>query len=170
MVRASIVLIGFMATGKTTISKLLSKRLNRELVDTDKTIEEKIGMTISEIFEEYGEDEFRDIESRIVKELKDEEGLVISSGGGVCLREGNIRNIRENHKAILLEASSEVIFERVSRNSNRPVLKGKTDLASIEKIIEMRKPSYRRCAHIVIDTDSMTVLEIVDRIIEELKL
>lgn len=170
MVKASIALIGFMGTGKTTISKILSKRLNREHIDTDKVIEKKMGMTVSAIFEKYGEDDFRNIESHVIKELKDKEEAIISFGGGVCLREENISNIRENHKVILLEASSKAIFERVSRDSSRPVLKGKTDIGSIEKIIEMRKDSYRRCADKIIDTDGKTISDIVDIIIKELGL
>lgn len=170
MVEASIALIGFMGTGKTTISKVLSKRLNRELIDTDKAIEKKAGITIAEIFEKHGEDGFRDIESHIIKDLKDKRGAIISFGGGVCLREENISNIRENHKVILLEVSSKAIFERVSRDSKRPVLKGKTDIASIEKIMDKRKASYRRCADKVIYTDGKTISEIADIIIKELGL
>lgn len=170
MVEASIALIGFMGTGKTAVSKVLSRRLNRELIDSDKAIEKDTGMTIAEIFKKDGEDVFRDMESQMIKELKDKKGAIISFGGGVCLREENIGNIKENHKVILLEASSKVIFERVGRDSSRPVLKGKLDLASIEKIMDKRKASYRRCADKTIDTDGKTISAIVNIIIKELDL
>ena len=146
MVDYSVVLVGFMATGKSTVAKVLSKKLDRELIDTDKCIEAKIKMTIPEIFKKYGETGFRDIEAGIIKDLKDKKGTVISCGGGVCLRDENIANLKENHKVILLEASAEIILKRVKGDSNRPLLKGKTDIESIETIMNTRKQIGR--AHV----------------------
>lgn len=170
MVEYSIVLIGFMGTGKSTIAKVLSKRLNLKLIDTDKCIEENTEMTIPEIFERYGEKGFRDIEADIIKDLKDKKEKIISCGGGVCLRDENIKNLKENHKVILLEAGAEVILNRIKDDSNRPILKGKTDIYSIEKIMNIRKPSYRNCADIIIDTDEKCVERVVDEIIKRLEL
>lgn len=170
MVDYSIVLIGFMGTGKSTVAKVLCKKLNLKLIDTDKCIELRMGMTIPEIFERYGEKGFRDIETDIIKDLKDKKGKIISCGGGVCLRDENIKSLRENHKVILLEASAEEVLERIREDSNRPLLSEKKNIMSIEMLMNKRKPSYRKCADIIINTDEKCVEKIVDEIIKELRL
>lgn len=167
MVDYSIVLIGFMGTGKTSIANALSKRLGLKLIDTDELIEKTREMTITEIFQKYGEEKFREIERDIIKEISDKKHTIISCGGGVCLREENIRNIKRGNKVILLEASASVILDRIKGDINRPVLKGKWDIQSIEDIINTRKSSYHRAADIIIDTDDKTILEIVDEIIRK---
>lgn len=170
MVDYSIVLVGFMGTGKSTVAKVLSKRLDLELIDTDKCIETNMKMTIPEIFKKYGEEGFRDIEAGIIKDLKNKNVAVISCGGGVCLRDENIVNLKESHRVILLEASAEIILKRVKGDSNRPILKGKTDIESIETIMNIREPSYQKCADLIIDTDDKSIEKIVDEIIERLEL
>ncbi len=170
MVDYSIVLIGFMGTGKTSIAKALSERLNMELIDTDECIVKRTNMTIPEIFEKYGEYSFRQIEHDTIKDLKDRKGTIISCGGGACLRNENISNMKENNKVILLEASPKVILERIIGDTDRPVLKGKMDIDNIENIMNIRKASYHRAADIIIDTVDKTILEIVDEIIEKLRL
>ncbi|OLS02353.1 shikimate kinase [Tissierella creatinophila] len=170
MVDYSIVLIGFMGTGKSTVAKVLSKQLNLELIDTDKSIEKKTGLTISEIFEKYGEKGFRDIETDIIKDLKDKKEKIISCGGGVCLRDENIKNLKTNHRVILLEASARVILERIKDDDTRPILKDKTDIESVEMIMKRRKASYQKCADLIIDTDEKSVEKIVDEIIEKLNI
>lgn len=167
MVDYSIVLIGFMGTGKSTIAKALSERLNLKLIDTDELIEKRMGMTITEIFEKYGEEKFRDIEEDIIKEISDKKHTVISCGGGVCLREENISNLKRGNKVILLEASASVILDRIKGDVNRPVLKEKMDIDSIEDIMNIRKPSYYKAADIIIDTNEETISEIVDEIIRK---
>lgn len=166
MVDYSIVLIGFMGTGKSSVASVLSEKIKFKLIDTDQLIEETMEMTISKIFETYGEIGFRKIEENTIKEISTEKASVISCGGGVCLREENIRNIKRGNKVILLEASPSVVLDRIEKDINRPILKEKMDIENIEKIMKKRKGSYDKAADIIIDTDNKTILEIVDEIIE----
>lgn len=169
MVDYSIVLIGFMGTGKSTIGRALSERLNLELIDTDDLVEKKMTMPISQIFKEYGEVKFRDLESDMLQEVSGKKNKIISCGGGVCLREENIINIKKDNKVILLQASPRVILDRIKADVNRPILKEKMNVDNIEAIIEERKQSYYKAADIIIDTDDKTLLEIVDEILTKTK-
>ena len=170
MVDYSIVLIGFMGTGKSIIGKKLSERLNLELIDTDCLVEKKMKMTIAKIFEKYGEEKFRHIEAGIIKEVSRKKNKVIACGGGACLRIENIENLRKANKVILLQASASVILDRIKEDTNRPILKDKMTISAIEEILEERKGSYHRAADIVIDTDNKTPLEIVDEILTKPKI
>lgn len=162
----SIVLIGFMGTGKTTVARDLSERLKVEFLDVDELIEEKMEMTIGEIFENYGEAHFREIEKDIIKELKGKENMIISCGGGVCLNHGNIINIKENNKVILLEAPAETIIKRVNGDSTRPLLKGKMNVDKIENLLQQRKAAYHEAADMIIDTKDKTFEDISKEIAE----
>lgn len=163
-----IALIGFMGVGKTTIGNELSKRLDMELIDTDKFIQEKMNISVQEIFKKYGEKDFRQIEKDVIRELNKKRNLIISCGGGVCLNEENIENIRKNNKVILLKASSETILKRLENDRKRPLLNGKMNKEYIEKIIEDRKENYHRAADIIIHTDGKSVEEITGEIMEKL--
>lgn len=101
----NIMLIGFMGVGKTTVSSYLKKILNMQTVDTDALIEEKEGLSISEIFEKYGESYFRDSETNILIELQKRKQIIVSCGGGIVLRDENIKIMKANAKVILLTAN-----------------------------------------------------------------
>ncbi|MBI5207500.1 MAG: shikimate kinase, partial [Candidatus Firestonebacteria bacterium] len=107
----NIILIGFMGTGKSSIGKLLAKKKNKQFVDIDEEIEKSENLSITEIFNNYGEDYFRDLESkylqRIIEQKKD---CVIACGGGVVLKEKNINLLKKNSVVILLSAETEVIY------------------------------------------------------------
>lgn len=165
MVNYGIALIGFMGTGKSSVAKILSKKLDLELIEIDDLIERKMKMTIAGIFEKYGEAKFREVEKNIIKKIKDKKNAVISCGGGVCLNNENVVNIKTNNKVILLDASAKVILDRIKMDNHRPILKANMDIESIEKIKITRKPSYHKAADIIIDTDNKTIYEIADEII-----
>ena len=165
MVNHGIALIGFMGTGKSTIAKILSKKLDLAFIETDDLIERKMEMTISKIFEKYGEENFRMAEKDIIKKIKDKNNVVISCGGGVCLNNENIANIKANNKVILLDASANVILDRIKMDNHRPILMENMDIESIKKIKITRKPSYLKAADIIIDTNNKTIYEITDEII-----
>ena len=114
-----IALIGFMGTGKTTIGKELSERLNKKLVDVDIYIQKNMEMSIKEIFSKYGEASFRKIESGAIRSLKDKLDILMDCGGGACLDPENVINIKENNILILLEASPETISKRVENDTDR---------------------------------------------------
>lgn len=164
----NISIIGFMATGKTTIGKKLSKKLNTEFIDIDKLIEERMQKSISEIFEKHGEVYFREIEKETIEEVMKLKNIIISCGGGVCLDPENIVNIRKNSRVILLEADPETIIERTKNDETRPLLKDRKQKEDIEKIMEKRKDSYYKAADIIIDTNNKAVANIVDEIINKI--
>ena len=118
----NLVLIGFMGTGKTTISNTLKHIFSMDVIEMDQIIAQREGMSISEIFETYGEPYFRDAETKLLIELQSKKNVVISCGGGTPLREVNVAEMKKNGKVIWLTASPETIFERVRDNHDRPLL------------------------------------------------
>lgn len=164
----NIVLTGFMGAGKSTVGKKLSKVLRKPLVDTDDIIEEKAGMSISEIFAEYGEDYFRELEEEVVAEVSEFHDHVIVTGGGVVLRDVNMRNLRKNGTIIYLHATPEVIYERIKDQTHRPLLRVEDPLSRIRELLEYRKPFYTN-NDCTIDTSALTVDEVVDRVLEFIK-
>lgn len=141
----NIVLTGFMASGKTRISKELSDMLGFEFTDTDMLIEQKTNMTINEIFKLYGETEFRRIESEIVAEVSNSENTVISTGGGVVLNPKNIERLRKNGIIVNLAPEFEVILKRLeSAKETRPLLRT-DDIEDIRERFNDRLPFYADC-------------------------
>lgn len=164
----NIVLIGMSGTGKTTIGKELSQELNREFLDTDILIEKRLGMTIEEIFLEYGEEYFRNLESKIVDEIRKEENLIISTGGGIILREKNIIKLKEKGILILLEASIDNIVKNIKRSSVvRPLInRGKDPYKEVESIYKKRKKIYHAAADYIVYVDNKSINNIVYEILE----
>lgn len=141
----NIVLTGFMASGKTQISKELSKLIGYELVDTDELIEQKTGLSINGIFEKYGEDKFREIEHQIIVEVSEFDNTVISTGGGVVLNPDNISLLRQNGVIINLAPDFDTILKRLnSARATRPLLKN-SDIDDIKKRFCDRLPFYADC-------------------------
>lgn len=141
----NIVLTGFMASGKTQISKVLSKLMGYELVDTDELIEQKTGLSINGIFEKYGEDKFREIEHQIIVEVSEFDNTVISTGGGVVLNPDNISLLRQNGVIINLAPDFDTILKRLnSARATRPLLKN-SDIDDIKKRFCDRLPFYADC-------------------------
>lgn len=161
----NIVLIGFMATGKTSVGRGLSKRLKREFFEIDETIEKKEGTSIKKIFETKGEGYFRKLEKEIVKEASKKDGIIISAGGGAVIDEENFKNLKENGILICLEASADVILERTKDLKTRPLLNTPNPKKKIEELLKKRAPYYKK-ADFCIDTDSLTVEQVVDKIVE----
>jgi len=162
----NIVLTGFMGTGKSVVSRRLAQKLKRSLIDIDEAIEKDTGMKISDIFAESGEARFRDIESGVIKDTAQQDNLVISTGGGAVLREENITALQKNGFIVNLSASPDVIYERTKLSKDRPLLNKPDPMKEIKNLLEYRKPFYRKCA-ISINTDDLTVGEVVDKIIKE---
>lgn len=165
----SILLIGFMGVGKTTIGKELAKKLQREFVDVDHQLEEEYNMTISEIFSHYGEAFFRKKEKERIKSLSEQKGKVISLGGGAFLQK-DVRNVcLENGVVIYIDMSFEAWKERIPFIiDSRPVLQGKTE-DEIKILFNARKEIYRN-HHLKVTTDGNKLEETVDSIIDSLDL
>lgn len=160
----NIVLCGMMGCGKTTVAASLAKR-GYNVVDTDALIEERYG-DISGIFDSYGEEYFRDIESRVVAEAAQKYGdAVISLGGGCVLREANVRNLKSAGKIFYLRTTAETLVKRLKGDRSRPLLKGGLE-EKVNTILSARAKIYESVADAVIDTDGLTPDEIAIKIEE----
>ncbi len=160
-------IIGFMGVGKTTVSDYLSIILNRHKIDIDKYIEEKENMTISQMFEEYGEDYFRNCETNVLKELNEKSNKIISCGGGIVLRGENIDLMKKQGKIVLLTASAQTIYERVKSSTERPILNNNMNVEFISSLMKKREEKYLETADIIINTDNKDIKEISDEIIKK---
>ena len=164
-----IILIGFMGTGKTTVSKMIAEKYGIPEIDTDSMIVDKTGKQISEIFDEDGEETFRRVETDILDELGTFERSVVSCGGGTVLREINIRKLKNFGTIVLLTAKPETIYKRIHKDNSRPLLDGNMNVGYIGELLDKRMPSYERAADIVIATDDRDVEEIAADIWEKAK-
>lgn len=163
----NIALIGFMGSGKSTISKELEKETRKEIIETDKEIEKKLGVKISKIFAEQGEEKFRELEKEILKELEGVENKIISCGGGIILDPENVKLLRKNCILVWLWAPLEEIIKRVEKDSTRPLLNVQDREGEIKKIMEKRKMKYAKASDIVINCNGKKPEEIVKKILEE---
>ncbi|MCF6178366.1 MAG: shikimate kinase [Geopsychrobacter sp.] len=160
MSRANIILTGFMGTGKSTIGRQLADTLNYRFVDTDQLIEEQIGQTIAELFEQQGESVFRQKEQQLAKTLAQETGLVIATGGGLMLNPMNIEVLSHTGQIFCLTAQPEEILARISSQQHiRPLLKDPDPLARIKELLEQRKACYQQFPQI--ETSSRNLKQLV---------
>ncbi|MFX1496532.1 MAG: shikimate kinase [Promethearchaeota archaeon] len=171
MFKDSIALIGFMATGKTLIGKKLASCLNNEyrFLETDQIVVEMVGKSINEIFEEDGEQKFREYEIKACKKVSKLKKVIISCGGGIVLNKKNVRRLRKNCVLILLTASIDELSYRIIKNGKekRPLIDKKNPKREIEVILHNREPIYNAVADIVIDTTNREVNDIVNEIISK---
>ncbi|MEM4390102.1 MAG: shikimate kinase [Candidatus Micrarchaeia archaeon] len=159
----NITLVGFMGTGKSSVGRLLAKRLGMRFVDTDAIIEKETGASISEIFAKHGEQKFRDIERDVVRRVALEDNLVISAGGGVVLRKENIDDLKRNGPVICLTATPEEIWARVKKSSHRPLLMVSDPLARIRELLAAREPAYA-LADAQVETTGISIAEVAEKV------
>lgn len=160
----NIILAGMPGCGKTTVARILGKKLNFRVVDTDELIVEKYG-AITEIFEKFGEECFRNFETQVVKDIVSSDDLVVSTGGGCLLREENRALFKSCGKIVFLRTGLNTLSDRLTGDTSRPLLKG--DMKErLEKLMHDRAPIYENSADIIIDTDAVTPDEIADKITE----
>ena len=165
----NIVLIGFMGAGKSTISDFLRTVFAMEIVEMDQIIAERQGMSISDIFETYGEEYFRNLETNLLIEMQSRTNVVISCGGGVPMRERNVVEMKKNGRVVLLTAKPETILERVKDNHDRPLLEGNKTVSYIAQLMEKRREKYEAAADIVIETDGKSELQICEELVQSLR-
>lgn len=165
----NIVLTGFMGTGKNAVGKILARRLERNFIDTDQLVEEKSGISITQIFEQHGEDYFRDLENEAILTLKDYPpgSLVVATGGGAVLRKRNRDLLDSIGLVILLTASPQSILKRTARSDKRPLLKGPGRAEKINKLLKEREQFYKQCSY-SIDTTGLTPTRIAEEILNYL--
>ena len=164
--KTNIFLIGFMGSGKSSVSRVLHKKYHMEQLEMDEEIERQEKMTISEIFEKKGEACFRDLETNLLEALTDRENLVVSCGGGTAMREENVQIMKKHGRIVLLKASPETVYERVKNSHARPLLEGNMNVSYIRSLLEGRMPAYEAAADILVETDGKKIEEICREILE----
>jgi len=164
----NIVLTGFMGTGKTAVGMELERLLNMKLIDVDTEIEKSEKITINEIFKQFGEPRFREIETEMIRKLSYQKNVVISTGGGAVLKQENMEILRQNGVIVCLIATPETILNRTSKSNDRPLLKVEDPFAKINELLNFRRPFYEK-ADIMIDTENKTPLQIAEEIIEKVR-
>ena len=164
----SIILIGFMGTGKTVVGKKLAERLRMKFVDIDELIEKQSGMSISQMFERFGESHFRKRESKIVSELSEQNSLVIAAGGGAVLDSRNMTNLKKMGSVIHLYARPDVILDRTKQEHHRPLLETMDRERQIQQLLNERRPFYAG-ADCEIDTSDLDIEGVVEKIVNSVR-
>lgn len=160
----NIVFVGLMGSGKTTIGELTAKKLGRKLIDTDDLIQKSVNKSINKIFEQEGEDFFRNLESEIIKKISQNSGQIISTGGGAVENPANLENLKKNGVIIYLYAPASELYSRIKDADSRPLLKNNDALSVLEKLLAKRERFYN-LADIKINTVNKQFEEIADEII-----
>jgi len=159
-----IILIGFMGSGKTTVAKKLGEKLDLKVIEMDDLIIKKSGKSIRQIFSENGEAQFRELETKVAKNLEKRDKCIISTGGGVVMSKINIGYLKENGKIIFLKTSFLEITERLKNNNDRPLFK---DKKMAKKLFIFRQKLYEEYADLIINTDGKSVEKITYEIISQ---
>jgi shikimate kinase len=163
----NIVLIGFMGSGKSTVGRLVARRLRFQFLDTDQLIAERARMTIPEIFERHGEEHFRERESAVLESLIGVKRHVFATGGGIVTQPRNIPLLRQLGLVVLLSADPEEILRRVSRNADRPLLQVENPRERVLEMMAERHASYQDAAQFEVNTTTMRHDEVATRIVNE---
>ncbi len=162
----NIVLIGYRGTGKSTVAKILGQRLGRKVISTDADIVKEARQSISQIVEQFGWDHFRGLETQMCRKLQDQTNLVIDTGGGLILKEENVKILKANGTFFWLTAEVPTIVKRISGDTQRPSLSGtKSFVEEIEDILKERTPKYQAAANHVLPTDRNSPHQIADSIL-----
>jgi len=160
----NLVLIGFMGAGKTTVGRALAARLGWATVDCDDLIEARAGKTIAAIFGDEGEAHFRDLEAAVAAGLASYAHTVITTGGGVVERPENLDHLRRAGRVVYLRARVETLYGRVRGSDHRPLLQVADPLGRMRELLARRAPAYEQ-ADRVVDTDDLSVADVVERIL-----
>ncbi|OEU52801.1 MAG: hypothetical protein BA872_09690 [Desulfobacterales bacterium C00003060] len=169
----NVVLIGYRCTGKTSVGIALSKMLGKGFCDTDDYIEEKVKRPISDMVAKEGWAFFRAKEKEAIREVSSFQNCVIAAGGGTILDNENVKNLKKNGVVVLLEATTQIIHERMRcdkrTDQQRPSLTGKDPFKEIEDVLEFRRPFYRGAMDFSVDTTSKSIDRILDEILRKLR-
>ena len=165
----SIVLVGMMGAGKSSVGACLRRRTGLGLLDTDEIVATNFGMSIPEIFAEHGEKTFREAETEALRSVRTEEQTIIITGGGIVLRKENVEILRSQAVIVWLDADEETLFARLSKKQNRPLLQTKNPRKTFTQILGSRRPLYANIADVRVDTSVLTDEEVAVAILAKLK-
>jgi len=160
----NIFLVGMMGAGKTSVGRVLAKRLNKVFYDSDHVIEQRTGVKIPVIFEIEGEPGFRHRESVVIDELTALDEVVLATGGGAVLARENRERLRTRGTVVYLRASVKDLLNRTRHDKNRPLLQTADPRARLNELFEIRDPLYREIAHVTIDTGSQSLTTLMNRL------
>ncbi|MGB5224690.1 MAG: shikimate kinase AroK [Arenicellales bacterium] len=163
----NIILVGPMGVGKTTIGSHLARKLKYDFVDSDTEIEKRTGASISLIFDIEGEEGFRKREAQMISELTERRHIVLSTGGGSVLDETSRQNIRSRGFVVYLKASVDILYERLKKSRNRPLMETDDKLKVIEDLLAEREPLYLAVADITIATDGRSAQDVAREIYKQ---
>jgi shikimate kinase len=166
----NLVLVGFMGSGKSSVGREIARRWGYRFIDTDTLIRQKYRKSIPDIFASFGEPLFRDEENQALQDLQNTSQAVIATGGGIILQPRNHPLLRALGVVVWLTASQEVIWERVSRNQNRPLLRTRDPRTTISNLMSTRNPLYHSLADITVDTSGLTHQEVADHAVAAIRL
>ena len=161
----NIYLTSFIGTGKTSVGREIALMLDLKFIDLDELIVKNEGRSINDVFAKNGEPYFRKIEKETLKEVSQGAGQVVSCGGGIVIDPENITIMKQSGRYIALTARPEVIFERVKKETQRPLLNTANPLARIKELLAIRKPYYDQ-AEFVIDTSDISVQEVAEKVLK----
>jgi shikimate kinase len=165
----SIVLIGMMGAGKSSVGCCLQRRTKLALLDTDEIVASKFGISIPEIFSKYGEQRFREAETQALRKLAPAKQTIIVTGGGIVLREENVNFLKRLGIVVWLDGNEETLFERASRAKTRPLLQGGNPRAVFARMLQARRPLYAKVANIRVDTSVLTEEEVAVAILSNVR-
>ena len=165
----NIFLVGLMGAGKSTVGRILARRLGKRFVDSDHEIEKRNGVTIPVIFEIEGEDGFRRREQEVLADLAQEKDLVLSTGGGIVLKPENREVLRNHGFVVYLNARPELLAERTKHDRTRPLLNVEDPLTRLRELYAVRDPLYREVAHAVVETGRGAPQQVVQAILGEIR-
>lgn len=167
-----IVLVGMMGAGKTTVGRRLAARLGRHFVDSDEEVERAAGMSIEDIFAAHGEADFRQGEVRVIARLLKDKDLVLGTGGGAFMNGETRALVRECAVSVWMRADFELLFQRVQRRSNRPLLKTANPRQTLMDLIDRRYPTYAEADVTVVSTDvpqDQVASDVIDALLAHLR-
>jgi shikimate kinase len=162
----NLALIGFMGCGKSSVGHLVANRLQFAFVDTDLLIEEQTGLRVAEVFARRGETAFRELEQAVVGSLADRERTVIATGGGVGANADLLAALKQHALTVWLRASPETIWQRVRRQTHRPLLQVANPQERIRELLTVREPVYRQ-ADVLIHAEDRRVSEVAEQVVNQ---
>lgn len=165
----SMILIGMMGAGKSSVGRVLQKRTGLSRLDTDDAVATQFGMSITEIFETYGEEKFRDAETETLRNLSPMRGMIIVTGGGIVIRSENTDLLKSLGTVVWLKGDEATLFERASRRNTRPLLQNENPRAIYSELFRQRVPLYKAAADFEVDTSNLDHDQVAEIILTKME-